>query len=203
MPDTKPPLKPRKTPRQARSQATCEAILEAAARILEQGGLPALTTNRIAELAGVSIGSLYQYFPSKEAILAEMVRRMRAEMCRDVEQAVAEVQRQSLSVAVDAILRASMQHHFRYAERAFQLEQAEAQLPPDAETLARKEGMARMIVGVLAHHGVPEPEVVTFDLSALTKGMVEAATHAGESDFEGLFLRVRKAVTGYLTNTMG
>lgn len=52
---------PRKRPRQARSVATFEAILEAAARILE------INTNAVAELAGVSIGSLYQYFPSKDA----------------------------------------------------------------------------------------------------------------------------------------
>ena len=72
--------KPRKAPVQARSRATYEAILEAAARILEAEGLAGVTTNRVAERAGVSIGSLYQYFPAREAILAELVKRMRLEM---------------------------------------------------------------------------------------------------------------------------
>ena len=54
---------------------TVDAILEAAARLFAEGGLDDVNTNRIAELAGVSIGSLYQYFPSKEAILGELIDR--------------------------------------------------------------------------------------------------------------------------------
>ncbi len=71
----KPAPEPKKTPRQSRSAATFEAIIEAGARILREGGYEALTTNRVADLAGVSVGSLYQYFPNKEAILVEMVCR--------------------------------------------------------------------------------------------------------------------------------
>lgn len=64
---------PRRTPRQERSQFTVDAIFEAVARIVATHGEDALTTNRIAELAGVSVGSLYQYFPSKDAILLAML----------------------------------------------------------------------------------------------------------------------------------
>jgi AcrR family transcriptional regulator len=60
---------PRKRPRQARSQATVNAILEATVQILDREGLEAATTTRIAEVAGVSIGSLYQYFSHRDAIL--------------------------------------------------------------------------------------------------------------------------------------
>ena len=67
--------KPKKMPRQTRSAATFDAIVDAAAHILRSGGYDALTTNRVAERAGVSVGSLYQYFPNKEAILVELVRR--------------------------------------------------------------------------------------------------------------------------------
>jgi AcrR family transcriptional regulator len=70
-------IHPRKRPRQQRSEATVDAILEAAARILEGAGLNAVTTNAVAEHAGVSIGSLYQYFPGKTALLAELIRRER------------------------------------------------------------------------------------------------------------------------------
>ena len=59
----------RKVPRQARSSAMVDTILEAAARVLAEEGLGRATTNRIAEVAGVSIGSLYQYFPNKLAIV--------------------------------------------------------------------------------------------------------------------------------------
>lgn len=71
----KPPTRPRKAARQQRSQATVDAILEAAARLFAGDGLSRVTTNQIAELAGVSVGSLYQYFPSKEAILGELIDR--------------------------------------------------------------------------------------------------------------------------------
>ncbi|CAN7161356.1 TetR/AcrR family transcriptional regulator [Acidovorax sp. LjRoot129] len=67
------PPAPRRTPRQERSQFTVDAIFGAVARIVETEGEAGLTTNRIAETAGVSVGSLYQYFPSKEAILAAML----------------------------------------------------------------------------------------------------------------------------------
>jgi AcrR family transcriptional regulator len=70
-----PQLKPRKHPRQARSKATVDAILEACARLLRSGDYAAVTTNHIAELAGVSIGTLYEFFPSKESIVAALTER--------------------------------------------------------------------------------------------------------------------------------
>ena len=65
----------RKEPRQARAQVTVEAILEAAARILDRQGWARFTTNAVAEEAGVSIGSLYQYFPNKLALIEAILRR--------------------------------------------------------------------------------------------------------------------------------
>jgi len=65
----------RRTPKQARSRATWEAIVEAASQILERGGAAALNTNAVAERAGVSIGTLYQYFADKRAILIAVARR--------------------------------------------------------------------------------------------------------------------------------
>jgi AcrR family transcriptional regulator len=66
---------PRRTPKQARAQDTVEVIFEATAQILRRKGKSALNTNYIAECAGISVGTLYQYFPDKEAILVEMARR--------------------------------------------------------------------------------------------------------------------------------
>jgi AcrR family transcriptional regulator len=68
-------LKPLKEPKQARSRETFEAILGAAAQVFERKGYAGATTNRIAERAGVSIGSLYQYFPNKDAILVALAER--------------------------------------------------------------------------------------------------------------------------------
>ncbi|BDT91142.1 TetR family transcriptional regulator [Nocardia sputorum] len=66
---------PRKTPRQQRSEFTFEAILDAAARLFQQQGYAATTTNKIAELAGVSIGTLYHYVPNKDALLYSLAER--------------------------------------------------------------------------------------------------------------------------------
>ncbi len=64
----------RKEPRQARSRATVDAIVEAGARILSEQGWPGFTTNRVAEAAGVSVGSLYQYFPDKVSLVGAIRR---------------------------------------------------------------------------------------------------------------------------------
>ena len=74
--------KKRRNPKQARAQATVGAVLEAAFQILEEDGEARLTTNLIAERAGVSIGTLYQYFEDREAILAAMGQRQ-AEATRE------------------------------------------------------------------------------------------------------------------------
>ena len=68
-------LKPRKRPSQARSKATVEAILLAAAQVFRGQGYAASTTDRIAERAGVSVGSVYQYFPNKDALLVALAER--------------------------------------------------------------------------------------------------------------------------------
>jgi AcrR family transcriptional regulator len=75
MPSADRRLQPRRTPRQVRAELTHERILTAAAHVFAEHGYAAGTTNRIAERAHISIGSLYQYFPNKEAILAKLLVR--------------------------------------------------------------------------------------------------------------------------------
>ena len=76
-------LTPRKSPSQGRAKATVDAMLEAAVRLSRQRGLEPWTTNQAAELAGVSIGTLYQYFPSKESLVTSLAvhrRELRLEI---------------------------------------------------------------------------------------------------------------------------
>ena len=84
-------LKPRKSAIQARSQATVESILESATHILAHEEPDELSTNKIASRAGVSIGSLYQYFPGKEAILRELTRRLIDGKLRKIEENLKEL----------------------------------------------------------------------------------------------------------------
>lgn len=69
------PTSPRKSPRQERSRRTVERILDAAARVFHEQGYAAATTNDIADEADVSVGSLYQYFPNKDALLVALTAR--------------------------------------------------------------------------------------------------------------------------------
>src|ERR1700754_1142282 len=87
----KPLTKPRKHASQGRSRATVDALIEATARILVKDGFDKASTNRIAEKAGVSVGSLYQYFPSKEALVAAVVKRHGEELMQVVRETLAEV----------------------------------------------------------------------------------------------------------------
>src|ERR1700750_1576209 len=75
----------RKTPSQTRALRTVDTLFEAATRILDSEGEAGFTTNRIAERAGFSIGTLYQYFPSKEAIVVALVRRHRGRVLRELD----------------------------------------------------------------------------------------------------------------------
>lgn len=89
MPRRRQALDPqRRTPNQARAKETVEAIFEATARILQTEGRGGLNTNRVAELAGVSIGTLYSYFPNKDAIILAMARRETEAVRASVEKAL-------------------------------------------------------------------------------------------------------------------
>lgn len=82
MPEVQPPA--RRLPRQARSQLKIELMFEAAMRLLDEGDLRTLTTNAVAERAGVSIGTLYQYFGDKESLLDALVERELGDMAEKV-----------------------------------------------------------------------------------------------------------------------
>ncbi|MEU1722883.1 TetR/AcrR family transcriptional regulator [Nonomuraea sp. NPDC005692] len=90
MPPARSPHRPRKTPRQQRAWQTRRRIEEAAARVFSRHGYASGTTDRIAEEAGLSIGSLYQYFPNKDAILVVLAQRHLEETARTVADVLAE-----------------------------------------------------------------------------------------------------------------
>jgi AcrR family transcriptional regulator len=103
--------RPRKIPRQARSLATVEVILDAAALLLVDEGYEQATTNRIAERAGVSIGSLYQYFPNREAVVAAVAQRLKAGIAKPLWLAMSTKHERDLRSEISLGLRASIASH--------------------------------------------------------------------------------------------
>jgi AcrR family transcriptional regulator len=107
----RPRTTPRKKPLQQRSQDTVECILDATARVLCSTGYDRASTNRVALAAGVSVGSLYQYFPSKEALVAALVERHVEQMTSLVKGKLAEVSAAPLDVAVRTMIESMFAAH--------------------------------------------------------------------------------------------
>ena len=101
----------RRSPRQRRAQQTVEALLDAVIRILKRDGSPRVTTNRIAEVAGVSIGSVYQYFPHKRAIFAALHQRHLEQVDRLIQATIVEHAESSLDELVAALIEAMIEAH--------------------------------------------------------------------------------------------
>jgi AcrR family transcriptional regulator len=101
----------RRRPQQRRAQNTVSAILEAVTRILKREGVAAVTTNRIAAVAGVSIGSVYQYFPDKRAIFVAIHQHHLEEVDRLVETTLVKHAESSLDDLVHAMIEAMIDAH--------------------------------------------------------------------------------------------
>lgn len=101
----------RRRPRQRRARQTVEAVLDAVARVLKREGVKAVTTNRIAEVAGVSIGSVYQYFPDKRAIFIALHQRHVEQIDRLVETKLVENATSSLEKLIRAMVEAMIDAH--------------------------------------------------------------------------------------------
>src|SRR5882724_7150952 len=97
-------LEPRKLPVQARSAASVEAILEATIQVLIQVGNERLTTTKVARRAGVSVGTLYQYFPNKSALLKASLKRHMDEITEAIELVCQEQKGHSLEQMATALI---------------------------------------------------------------------------------------------------
>ena len=174
----RPLTSPRKEASQERSRATVDALLAATARVLVKEGYDRASTNKIAEAAGVSIGSLYQYFPSKEALVAAVIERHMGEMRDLVRSSFLRVARMPLADAARELVRVMIDAHrleprlhrvlVEQIPRIGHLEHIES-LDDDATSLVR--------AYLEAHRS--EIDVVDLDLAAFVAvTSVEALTHA-------------------------
>lgn len=190
MPVIEPAAAPRKLPRQARSRALVEAIIEATARIFERAGPAACTTNAVAERAGVSIGSLYQYFPNRRALTAALVARERGQLVAAFSAAAT---RPAAQERLSAMIDAAVAYDFARPALAAALdgeEAAPAFAPHQQETLA---ALHRCVMAAIGHD-----ETAAWDVIALAQGMIAMAARRSESDGPALARRIERAVFGYL-----
>lgn len=196
-----PDLRARRNPSQGRAQHTVAAIFKATGLLAAEEGGEALTTNRIAERAGVSIGTLYQYFPTKEAIVEAMVKEERARVMRELDALLARtgepgwppdaVVREFVRVYVDAFASADPGRRalVKLAWRADHLESAVQSLREAGERIA-------LHLQRLAHPALrPPTPAQAFVLTRALMGTVRAAVLEdspvlGSSEFEAELARM-------------
>jgi AcrR family transcriptional regulator len=114
-------LEPRKSPVQARSAASVDAILEATIQVLLQVGKEQLTTTRVASRAGVSVGTLYQYFPNKTALLQAALKRHMDKVANAIELVCKKQQGRTLRQMVTALITVFLQAKMRDAKTSVAL----------------------------------------------------------------------------------
>ncbi len=193
-------LDARKKPGQRRAVATVEAILEAAAHILETGGLGAYSTNAVAARAGASIGSVYQYFPSKDAITRALINRHAASLLEELRAIDPGL---SAEAALRRMLLAAVRHQLQRPGLARTLDLEELRLPMDEAYEAIGKQTMALFRTCLHDTGRVRPadlDVVSNDLAAIVKGLVDAAGQRRETNEAHLLARVERAVLGYLGN---
>lgn len=185
-------------PQQSRAEATVSAILEAAARILETKGSAGLNTNFVAQRAGVSVGTLYQYFPNKDALIVALSKREMAVFFMDAEAALNESTGQT---ALKHLIAVSVHQQLRRPSLARALDFEEAR-PAIAKELASSKGSFYEVIGqILARDDIPEQpdrSIAADDLVAIVRAIVDGAGERGETDRRALESRVGRALFGYL-----
>ncbi|MFJ6988091.1 MULTISPECIES: TetR/AcrR family transcriptional regulator [unclassified Streptomyces] len=170
---------PRKRPRQQRSRETVAAILEGAAQIFEREGYERTTTNRVAERAGVSIGTLYQYFPNKDALLWALGEEHVTELARSVEEVFAQAGALDLPLdeTVGRLLEAFVASH---AHRPLLHRVLYDRAPRPGDTAARlraaQHGMGAAMAAHLVRLGLADPALAGFLGQAFVQGL-EAQAH--------------------------
>ena len=174
------PPAPRKRPRQRRAVITFDAIVEA------------------AERAGVSIGSLYQYFPDKDALMAEIVRRDAARFLASL--AAAAPPEAEPREALHALIDRAVAHQLDDPALAAIIDAEQARLPLDDEDAALRGEIVALVAGTLARlDPAPSgPAVAAIDLLGIARGLLDTAALEGERDAARVRRRLERAAFGYL-----
>jgi AcrR family transcriptional regulator len=196
-------LNPRKIPAQVRSAATVEAILQAATQVLLASGFENMSTTRIAERAGVSVGSFYQYFPNKRALLAALVHRHVSEVAARSERACHAVHGATIRKMCETIVNAFIDAKTERADLSRALYLPAAVAGGAAIVKAQSERVSNAVAAMLetaSDASFEQPKLLSLVLVTAVVGPMQAVLEMGADP--GLILRLREQLTalcvGYL-----
>lgn len=183
MPTTLAPrLHPRKTPSQARSGVTVTAILDATIQVLIRDGLTRLTTTRVATRAGVSVGTLYQYFADKRSLVAAVKQRHLGEIVDAVEQACATHRGAPVRLMVTSLCQAFIDAKIRRVDESRALYSAGSEVDGDvlvrAASLRAQQAIAAMLA-TAPDATFEDPAMAAMMLSTAPVGPVQALLESG------------------------
>lgn len=198
-------VNPRKFPRQARARVTVEAIIVATAQLLEKEGFEALTTARVAERAGVSVGSLYQYFPNKRALAAAVVDHYSENLVAAFD--AAWQSHETLASAVDAMIQSALNTHPHKPELHRALNELAPRVGRAEKTRQISGRIAGLIENALARHQHEmAPDIDPADAAALIETVLETVSHraiqrhpASIPDYKAV-IQCRRLILAYLTS---
>lgn len=203
----RPHTEPRKSASQDRSRDTIDALVKATAHILVKEGYEKTSTNKIAKAAGASIGSLYQYFPNKEALVAAVIDRHKDELLQVVRNAIIGVAALPVEVAMRELVKMAIDAH-RLNPKLHRV--LAEQIPRvgrlEKVALLEREGLALFRAYLEAHRA--ELAVADLDVAAfICVTTIEALTHAAvvnrptvltEEDAERLVTEATRLLNRYL-----
>lgn len=188
----------RKSPKQERSQATVNYVLEAAAQVLENVGEAGFNTNAVAHRAGVSIGTLYRYFPDKKSLLIALALREREAFRQAVNAAIQE----KLETAPDRAMIRAFVRAFAGRTRARRIAVSTLLAGADHQHLAADFGFDT--AAIQDAHGRALNRMQKFVLSRAIHGAMRAAVLEGvdflcSAEFENELVRLSRCYLGYAT----
>ncbi len=196
-------LEPRKSPVQARSAASVDAILEATIQVLLSVGKERLTTTRVALRAGVSVGTLYQYFPNKSALLQAALKRHLDEVTEAVERVCREQKGNTLQHMATALITAFLEAKMRDAKTSVALYSISSDV--DGAKIVQQMGVRsnKAIAGMLASACEPltkDPQLVASMLQGAMAGVSRRLLESGapEKQLETLRRELIFLVCAYL-----
>lgn len=196
-------LDPRKSPVQARSAASVDAILQATIQVLLGVGRERLTTTRVALRAGVSIGTLYQYFPNKSALLQTALKRHLDEVTGAVERVCREQRGNTLDHMATALINAFLNAKMRDAKTSVALYSVSSDVDGTKMVQQQGERSNKAIVAMLATACEPltkDPQLVASMLQAAMAGVSRRLLESGapENEFDTLRQELIIFVCAYL-----